>query len=501
MSDILSQEGEASFHGHGGRANGTGGVMIVGLSNSLLSMSQALATLRASSSLIQTQLATGQRFPTAASGSAQWAQVETIRTNLVGLEAELGSLERRRALFEVENATTNTLVALAEDMRATIVAATADTDNSDFVTQYAAFVDQFVQVAQNQDDFVADLGSAPSMTFGTIAQWSTENSPTPFPHIEYEVGEDTVTVLPGFFGGAPIVITTPAVVDDSQTAILGPLEFGGATTVSAWGRFDDLNVLRRPQLFSSDNVAANDPNSNAVTLGRGALENDMQFAVQVGGTTYSVVASNAIVEGEWAHWTGSVDSDGTMRLYKDGTLLATNATGMAPDQVVRANNSISGGQYDTINGAIADVRLIDGSVDDTAALQLYTDSLSGVRSGSFDDLLASFHDYQEYEQFSPLIDSSFDPTAPDALASFDRALASLIDSSVGTGRHQSATENRIELLRTQVAATESAISALGGLDVGAASTELAELQTQQAFLYLSMEITLETKRSLLDLFV
>ncbi|GMA75942.1 hypothetical protein GCM10025880_23590 [Methylorubrum aminovorans] len=65
----------------------------------------------------------------------------------------------------------------------------------------------------------------------------------------------------------------------------------------------------------------------------------MQFTIVNGSKSAHVVAKGAIVEGQEATWTTSVNETGWMRLFKDGVLLA-EGQGIVPKDIARVNEFV-----------------------------------------------------------------------------------------------------------------------------------------------------------------
>ncbi|NSY99272.1 hypothetical protein, partial [Agrobacterium tumefaciens] len=109
-------------------------------------------------------------------------------------------------------------------------------------------------------------------------------------------------------------------------------DIDGAFTATVKARFDDLDAGSFQRVYDF----GNGPNADNVWLGQIGTSGDMQFSIVNGAKTGTVIARNAIVEGEEASWTTSVSATGWMRLYKDGKVLA-EGQGVIPQDVDRAN--------------------------------------------------------------------------------------------------------------------------------------------------------------------
>lgn len=109
----------------------------------------------------------------------------------------------------------------------------------------------------------------------------------------------------------------------------------GAFTASATVRFDDIDAGAWQRVFDLGNGA----NADNVFLGQIGTSSDMQFTILNGDKSASIVAKGAIVEGQKATWTTSVDDTGWMRLFKDGALLS-EGQGIVPKDVARVNEFV-----------------------------------------------------------------------------------------------------------------------------------------------------------------
>ena len=155
-------------------------------------------------------------------------------------------------------------------------------------------------------------------------------------------------------------------------ATMDTVTFGGAVTISAWARFDDLSGGNWQRVYDFGNGASN----NVILFGQMANTDDVRFEVWNGGTQTTLDIANVIVEGEWAYWTTSVALDGTMSVYKDGVLVGST-TGATLNTVARANNYIGDSNWggdSTLDGGIAEFSIHTDSVDATAASDLYANA-------------------------------------------------------------------------------------------------------------------------------
>lgn len=127
-------------------------------------------------------------------------------------------------------------------------------------------------------------------------------------------------------------------------------------------RFDDLDGGDWQRVFDF----GNGPASDNILMTQLGSSNDMTFHVYDGWQQFSVTAEGAIVEGEVATWTATVDPDGIMQIYKNGELLA-EGEGIVPPDVDRASLLVGQSNWPGDAPLIGEVLSID-----------YTDSIGEI---------------------------------------------------------------------------------------------------------------------------
>ncbi|KQQ26433.1 hemolysin [Methylobacterium sp. Leaf123] len=166
-------------------------------------------------------------------------------------------------------------------------------------------------------------------------------------------------------------------------------DIDGAFTASVKARFDDLDAGAWQRVYDFGNGA----NSDNVFLGQIGTSSDMHFTIINGDESGTIVAANAIVEGEEATWTTAVDEAGWMRLFKDGTMVA-EGQGVVPKDIDRANEFVGKSNWsgDTpLVGTVSDLTItphnaipeIDGAVKVIAEAR-FDDLDSGTYQRIFD---------------------------------------------------------------------------------------------------------------------
>ena len=149
---------------------------------------------------------------------------------------------------------------------------------------------------------------------------------------------------------------------------------GGAMTFAASVRFDTLGNWQRVFDFGQTNSSG----IGAIYVGRLSNTSDLTFTIEkdLGGgvwQVYRATATNAITNGNWMHFTATVDVSGNMALYLNGSLAAT-ATGVAPDVGVRTNNYIGKSNWAgdaAFDGAIDNFVVANGAMNASQVAALY----------------------------------------------------------------------------------------------------------------------------------
>ncbi|MCB1479112.1 MAG: VCBS repeat-containing protein, partial [Rhodobiaceae bacterium] len=168
-------------------------------------------------------------------------------------------------------------------------------------------------------------------------------------------------------------------------AQLTPFVYSGAMTFSTYARFDDIvsGTKSWQRLFDFGTQS-----TDVILAGQSSNTDDMRFEVYVNGVNHTVTATDAIVEGEWAHWTFTVNEDGVMRIYKNGVVLAENENGAAPDLDGAGTARIGASNWmsdDSLDGAIADFTVHRDDLSAAEVSELYNHSAVGLDSAYASD--------------------------------------------------------------------------------------------------------------------
>ncbi|MFC6658703.1 LamG-like jellyroll fold domain-containing protein [Roseibium salinum] len=128
------------------------------------------------------------------------------------------------------------------------------------------------------------------------------------------------------------------VIDNKATLEVGTVEdeqIDGPFELTVEARYDDLDAGAYQRVFDFGNGAGKDN----IWLGQDGKSDDMAFEIIRDGTKHRITAADAITEGEAATWKVSVNADGLMQLYKNGTLVA-EGQGVVPADVTRDSNLV-----------------------------------------------------------------------------------------------------------------------------------------------------------------
>ena len=153
---------------------------------------------------------------------------------------------------------------------------------------------------------------------------------------------------------------------------------GGAMTFSAYVRFDTTGEWERIFDFGDGPWQLN------INAGREWTTDSMRIEiVDAGGTGHRLVAPGAIVDGEWAHWTFTIESDGVTTIYKNGVALVSADLGDPPPVAVRSNNYLGVSNWEgdqALDGAIADFTIHNAALSADEVATLYQHSQVGLDS-------------------------------------------------------------------------------------------------------------------------
>lgn len=168
------------------------------------------------------------------------------------------------------------------------------------------------------------------------------------------------------------------------SAELQGISTGGAMTISAWVKFDSFD-----QYWSRILDFGNGEGSHNIVLGHTGSNNGVGFHIYSGDADDpkgTLEINNFFVAEEWVHITATVESDGTMSLYKNGEL-AGQVDGVVPVEMVRTGNYLgkshwSGDGY--MDGSIDELIIANGAVNADQAKAIYqADSVSNLQADGF----------------------------------------------------------------------------------------------------------------------
>ena len=153
-----------------------------------------------------------------------------------------------------------------------------------------------------------------------------------------------VNVAPDFFDGFVNRIPKPLPVCEDQPDIHGPF------AVHALVRFEDLDGGFWQRVFDFGNGPAMDN----ILLGQAENSSTMRFEIIVDGAASTLDVEDAIVEGEIALFTASVDQNGKMTLRKNGKLIGA-VQGVVPSAVDRINEFVGKSNWEADTPLLGEV--------------------------------------------------------------------------------------------------------------------------------------------------
>lgn len=153
-------------------------------------------------------------------------------------------------------------------------------------------------------------------------------------------------------------------------ATLDTLTIGGDLSFSIYAKFDTTTSSQT--LIDLGNGAGN--NNIRLSL-QDASTNTMRFVVYDGGTAAYIDVEGAVIDGEWALWTATIASDGTLALYKNGNLLKSENVGATANSVARTSNYLGDSNwtsFQTLDGSISSFSVFESTLNETDVKQLYS---------------------------------------------------------------------------------------------------------------------------------
>ena len=157
-------------------------------------------------------------------------------------------------------------------------------------------------------------------------------------------------------------------------------DIDGAFVATATARFDNLAGGTFQRIFDT----GNGPASDNVWLGQVGSSRDMAFDIYEGAVKHSIVAKDAIVQGQEATWTASVNDHGVMRIFKDGMMLA-EGQGVVPRDVDRAKEFIGQSNWGWDTPLIEKVASVDIAPAKMAIPEIHG-AFTAYAEARFDDL-------------------------------------------------------------------------------------------------------------------
>lgn len=156
--------------------------------------------------------------------------------------------------------------------------------------------------------------------------------------------------VPHLTGGDTVIY------DIEEEEVTGPFEL----TVTS--RFDDLAGRSNQKIFDFGNGA----NADNIVLGQVENTANLSFEIFVGDSKRQLVADSVIDEKQVIDWKVSVDKNGLMKIYKNGTVVA-EGQGQVPANVSRTQKMIGESNtaaYVKLKGMVRSLRITNGGVQD-----------------------------------------------------------------------------------------------------------------------------------------
>ena len=137
---------------------------------------------------------------------------------------------------------------------------------------------------------------------------------------------------------------------DAQHMTAPPFSIGGAFSFTSWVNYDRFNNWSRIIDFGN---AANNHNLIVANVGG---ESEAHFGIRIGGTERSVRQTNFWSVDQWVHVAATVNSDGLMKIFKNGEFVAEFA-GHVPQEMKRTGQFVGRSHW-------GNDQYFDGQMDD-----------------------------------------------------------------------------------------------------------------------------------------
>ncbi len=179
--------------------------------------------------------------------------------------------------------------------------------------------------------------------------------------------------------GAGATHTAEGIDLNSAGGNIGELQMGGAITIATTFTYDSFHTWARIVDFGNGNNADN------IVIGTTALGRIEVDVYRGGSIVKEVFANNVYTIGQAFHVALTIEDDGHMKLYVDGELVAENANGHTPNDVVRTQNYIGQSSWTeaNTNGSMNDLVIVDRALNANEITGLYHD----VSTKDFSDYL------------------------------------------------------------------------------------------------------------------
>ncbi len=159
--------------------------------------------------------------------------------------------------------------------------------------------------------------------------------------------------------------------DDGSHAEIEEITFPDSFSIGVWFKFD--NVTQNDRILAMTNGGL-----DGLLHFNAMASNNMRVLYQ--GTDGSIqrldTPAGTVQNDEWAYWMMTLETDGTVEIFKNGNSLAQSTLGAGPKTGLRSEVYLGAARSTTQNsteGAVADFAVFDGALSQADAEKWYND--------------------------------------------------------------------------------------------------------------------------------
>ena len=148
---------------------------------------------------------------------------------------------------------------------------------------------------------------------------------------------------------------------------VGDFEIGGGVTFSVWVKYDSFKHWSRVFDFG------NGENNNNILLAHYGTTSSGRFSHRVNSPTYELAGANLLIN-SWLHRVGVIEGNGNMRLYLNGSLVASNTNTSVLPTLTRTQQFVGRSNWSAdgyLDGLIDDFRIYDRALSSDQISELY----------------------------------------------------------------------------------------------------------------------------------